>query len=757
MSIPNDRLYALLPAIYRIRDAERGEPLRALLSIIAEQVEVVEKDIDQLYDNWFIETCQDWIVPYLADLIGYQPVHEAGEPGDIATPQARLRNAILISRREVANTLRNRRRKGTLALLELLANDVAGWPARAMEFYTVLGRTQHLKHVRWQRGRTVDLRQGEVLDRLDTPFDALAHTIDVRRIHSPYRQGRYNIPNVGLFVWRLKSYSVTHTPAYCVEEIGPHCFTFSVLGNDSPLYNKPEAEIEPTHIAEALNLPTPIARRAFEETINGADDVAHHQAAAAYYGEGKSLVIYAPDWPKKGMSLDQAIPRESIIPANLDQWHYRAPRNHIVVDPERGRIVFPAGQLPKKGVWVSYRYALSGDIGGGEYERPLAQPVDCVVIQVSGQEQLKMALAPWTDEELSKDPPVEQPAHAVIEITDSGVYAQPLKLTLGENHSLQIRAANRTRPVIRLLDWQTDRSDALTVQGAAGSHFTLDGLLITGRGMQVEGELSCLTIRHSTLVPGWGLECDCAAKRPTEPSLELFVTQTRVEIEHSILGSIQVSHDEVAQDPVVIHISDSIVDATCSDGDTSCDTPECEALSAPLCGIAHAQLTIHRSTVFGRIDTHAIALAENTLFNGVVNVARRQYGCMRFCYVPPASRTPRRYHCQPDLVEQAAEQTQRLQAEGQAVSADKLAAEIAVAQQRERERVRPRFNSERYGTPQYCQLAHACADEIKRGAEDESEMGVFHDLFQPQRAANLRARLDEYTPAGMSAGITYAN
>ena len=63
----------------------------------------------------------------------------------------------------------------------------------------------------------------------------------------------------------------------------------------------------------------------------------------------------------------------------------------------------------------------------------------------------------------------------------------------------------------------------------------------------------------------------------------------------------------------------------------------------------------------------------------------------------------------------------------------------------------------RYGTPTYCQLADSCADEIKRGTDDESEMGVFHDLFQPQRAANLRARLDEYTPAGMDAGIIYAN
>jgi hypothetical protein len=65
-----DRLYKLLPAIYRQRDVEQGMPLRALLQVIAEQVNLVEADIAQLYENWFIETCQDWVVPYIGDLVG---------------------------------------------------------------------------------------------------------------------------------------------------------------------------------------------------------------------------------------------------------------------------------------------------------------------------------------------------------------------------------------------------------------------------------------------------------------------------------------------------------------------------------------------------------------------------------------------------------------------------------------------------------------------------------------------------------------
>ncbi|HSL79711.1 MAG TPA: hypothetical protein VK877_08625, partial [Pseudolabrys sp.] len=139
-----DHLYNLLPTIYRLRDADRGYPLKALLRVVEEQVNVVEQDISRLYENWFIETCDDWVVPYIGDLIGWEQVHEAGEPGDPTTPRGRERNKILIPRRELANTIRYRRRKGTLALLELLANDVAGWPARAVEFFRLLAITQNI-------------------------------------------------------------------------------------------------------------------------------------------------------------------------------------------------------------------------------------------------------------------------------------------------------------------------------------------------------------------------------------------------------------------------------------------------------------------------------------------------------------------------------------------------------------------------------------------------------------------------------------
>src|SRR5205809_5358744 len=121
-----ERLYQHLPTVYRLRDADQGEALKALVAVIGEQVRILEDDIRQLYDNWFIETCQDWVVPYLADLIGYQPLHEPSEAGSVRTKEGQRLNRVLSPRRDVANTIADRRRKGTLALLEQLAADVAG-------------------------------------------------------------------------------------------------------------------------------------------------------------------------------------------------------------------------------------------------------------------------------------------------------------------------------------------------------------------------------------------------------------------------------------------------------------------------------------------------------------------------------------------------------------------------------------------------------------------------------------------------------
>jgi hypothetical protein len=101
---------------------------------LPEPVNVVDKDILQLYENWFIETCQDWVVPYFGDLVDYIPAWSTGEPVELKNARSLARERAVIPRREVANTVRFLGRKGTLAVLKDLVAAEANWPARAIDF-----------------------------------------------------------------------------------------------------------------------------------------------------------------------------------------------------------------------------------------------------------------------------------------------------------------------------------------------------------------------------------------------------------------------------------------------------------------------------------------------------------------------------------------------------------------------------------------------------------------------------------------------
>jgi hypothetical protein len=731
-----ERLYNLLPAIYRVRDAAQGEPLRALLSVIESELETLEADIEGLYENWFIETCDEWVIPYIGDLLGVRMLHAAESAGAYSL------------RAYVANTLRYRRRKGTATILEQLARDVTNWPTRAVEFFQLLATTQHINHIRLHNARTPDLRDTNQLELLDTPFETAARTGEVRRIAGG--RGKYNIPNVGLFMWRLQSYAVTRSTARAVIEPSDGRYTFNPLGLDAALFNRPQTETEITHLAEEINVPGILRCRALYDDLEAYRDAlvsGGETPRAQYFGTQPVLEIFVD-------GADHPLLPEELVICNLSGWD--APgwtplaseaftradgtpfQTQVAVDPELGRLAFLDRIALPVQVEVSYAYGFSGDVGGGPYNRQESVK-QALTREVTWQMGVSQVLSPVQGEivnSLSKaiDAWNAQPAGTVgvIAIMDSHTYREDL--TGGQ--AIIIPAGSQL--ILVAADWPAEEilgSLGLTErnpgrleptglrphlrgnisvrgtapgEGAEAGELILGGLLIEGALRVLIGNLGSLQVNHCTLAPGLG---DLAVNPSASPGSQN--DRLRVSMARSIADAISLPETVPG-----LHIEDSIV-----------DRPGDIAVSAP-----GAAVTIDNSTILGRAETGTLEASES-IFSEPVVVERRQIGCVRFSYVPGGSRTPRRYRCQPDL----------------ALKDVTDAAEKASI----RTRLTPLFTFDDYGNPAYAQLSLTCAEEIRTGAKDGSEMGVFNHLKQPQRAANLRAALDEYLPFGLEAGIIY--
>ncbi len=755
MRMTTDQLYKLLPAIYRIRDTEQGEPLKALVSVITEQAAVLEEDIAQLYENWFIETCSEWVVPYIGDMLGVRGLHSLG--GESGFSQ----------RARVANTLRYRRRKGTATVLEQLAFDTTGWRARAVEFFQLLETTQYANHIRLQNVRTPDIRQTNQLELLDTAFDTTAHTADVRSIRR--RSGWHNIPNVGLFLWRLQSYAVTRGSARPGPGAPGGCFTFNPLGIDVPLFNRPQTEEEITHLAEEINVPGTLRRRPlYDELEARRQSIVDNQTPVYTYFDDRAKSEFPPVLEIFTEESSTPISPDEILICDLSTWHTPPDKKSyeqgqddgssvaidqpitVAVDPLLGRLAFPASSTISN-VQVNYAYSFSGDVGGGPYDRQdsvdevltrdvtwqvgVSKDITAVAGVIYGT--LAEAIAEWN---------TQSPGTVgVIAIMDSRTYEEELTggngVQIPEGSQLMIVAADwpevenpasSSGEKIRMNgDLEPDGlrphlHGNISVTGTAPSssstpgQLVVDGLLIEGSFRVLSGNLGSLRLAHCTLVPAnGGLNAGSGNQQLT------------IDVVRSICGPVNLTASIVS-----LNVKESIIDGGSG-----------LALSA---GATAAD--IQKSTILGKSQVYTLD-AGNSLFTDNVKAVRLQTGCVRFCFVPPKSATPRRFRCQPDL-----EINERIDAsvrQAKTKNFSLTAAQKNAIRSNVISWLVPHFTSRQYGDPSYGQLGRNCPSQISGGSEDGSEMGAFSILQQPQREANLVSGLEEYLRFGLEAGIIY--
>jgi hypothetical protein len=747
-------LFNLIPAVYRLRDgqiaatmqlltpAEQSElttlqtsttpltadqqalldsllakstrgPLESLLMVIDEQLGYFAADLDQLYSDQFIETCAPWVIPYIGDLIGYKSIK--GIAPTVDNPRS-----------EVANTIGFRRRKGTVLVLEQLARDVTGWGAHAVEFFQVLGETQYVKCVRLGNHYAPNVRGWKPRAFRNSAFSTMARKVDV---HNPAAPGlpRYNIPNIGIFLWSLQALSITDgTPAQASNTSGPVplCYRFSSLGYDMPLFHTAVYQGEQiTAAATEANVPDFLTRQEL------CADLAKG-ASSSFYGNGASLAILL-----NGQLLNPYQIQVADLSGADGAWNNMPAAGTLyalAVDPKLGRIALsPSMSDVAQTLSVSYYYGFNAQMGGGEYERE-----DTFIVTNAD------AIFPYPDTDTTPRYTNLQEAftyvanqavtlgQTALEISTSQTYLLPsgaLTIDVPAGATVEIRAQDGTRPTL-ILDGQIQAS------GDKLSTLIFNGLLIAASPKMTPGSptsaallmlpanrpsgaanaLATLQLTHTTLVPGWTLD---SSGKPTEkdaPAIQANTTGGQITIQSSIVGPIHVP--ELVQ----VSLADSILDAT---------DKSLVAYAALDNKSGGGPLTLTGCTVVGNVHAQELVLVSDSIiwavaasgwYSGLL-ADRAQAGCVRFSFIPVNAITPRQFKC----VEQS------------------LAGPAPV------------FISYRYGQPGYLKMVASTDPAVREGADDGGEMGAFHSLLAPIREQDLSIRLEEYTPVGLNTGFIY--
>ncbi|NHZ80801.1 hypothetical protein F2P44_16190 [Massilia sp. CCM 8695] len=579
---PSVPLFERLPEIYRTRDVEQTppNPLRAYLAAAEGPFSALHQNIGQFYEDLFIDTCDDWVIPYIADLLG--ATHLKGDPRTL--------------RADVADTIALRRRKGTLGAIERLAVNLTGWACRGVELRVNLGWSQHLNHQRPDaggsppygdplrtrfdvpRGGSAPLRDPAALALLGTPFDNFACTADVKPAQGDARH--VNLPNLAIFVWRLAAYRLARVlplakgsvdlgpqPAGLARfalrfDLHPLDLPVRLFNTSRPGFLRPDTSggvVSPLTEPDAVPGPMLAARLTSGTKAGRPGDYVgvdfYDAAATPPHGfdlGDTGLQLWLPH-TLAPLLVPQA-------PATEWQWRFRGDTlcawesglrrplgsGEIVIDPAIGRVligldsaaqaaelIVPDGSGLRSRMFASFTYGAAGPVGA----HPLTRRFEAhtsgtdlrLVGDIPGGVTLQAALAGLA----TASKPV------VIEIHDSLVHRIDLSLLPGTTidgtlslrlaEGLTIRAAGEHRPLVLLAQPLSLRP----LTAAAAAPFTpqvrLEGLYLApdpsapfpaGHALIDRVAVARLEIIGCTLAPG-GHSLRDGTRAPMQPALRL--------------------------------------------------------------------------------------------------------------------------------------------------------------------------------------------------------------------------------------------
>ncbi|MEM9293223.1 MAG: kelch repeat-containing protein [Acidobacteriota bacterium] len=309
-----DALYRLIPAVYRSRDVPLGQPLRALMRLLGGELATVQGNIDALYDNWFVETCAPWVVPYLGEVLEIEELS-----------QQRL--VFDFQRRWVGNTVAWRRRRGVASVLQPLIFGATGWSARSEDAQGRLLVTANLRSPRPDGPGTADVRREVAMSRIGTPFATVPTSARISGFSPPQpprRPGEGHSGGLGsveIWVWRLGAFpleGMSPVPTTVEGQASPAGLYFmQPLGFDSPVFHAPPVAPPAQRVAKPRELTTPLS---VEELSLDLDRYRRRYQALTGLEAPANSVYYGPD---RGFSLrfdGQRVGPGEVEGEDLESW-----------------------------------------------------------------------------------------------------------------------------------------------------------------------------------------------------------------------------------------------------------------------------------------------------------------------------------------------------------------------------------------------------------------------------------------------------
>ncbi|MEM9446415.1 MAG: phage tail protein [Verrucomicrobiota bacterium] len=767
-------LYSRLPAIYQIKDEEQIPPgqLKAYLETVEDALGAIHENIESLYHDFFIETCDEWVIPYLADLVG--TTHLSGDPVTL--------------RADVADTIALRRRKGTKGAVELLTYNLTKWGVHCVELRENLLWNQHLNHQRPDsggeppygredhsmkdavRGGTVTLRSPSQLSLLATAFDPHAHLADVKVVD----KGRiaYNLPNLAIFLWRLKDYRVrlsrpvwrgSKTISSPSSNAAKYVVRFDVhpLGRSLQLFNTMRVNLEEgiLRVSQLDETPGPMSPARLQS--GGAVDVSSNYVTTNLYDPTN---IQMRDFELSPAGLQLHLPGTAFDDSiewrfrgeNLCAWETGLFRPldlfEVAIDPSRGRLAIGVESVKqrealKKHLLLTYTYGAVGPVGAHPMTRISAptewnsETFDHVVVNTLD------AHTPSLEEALGG---LEQRiSPLIITIQDSMVHELDLSNVDGIldedggpnlllNRSLIIRSADGHRPIISLKQSlrvrpakvQNNNAEVQNALDGVMNHLfmRLQGVMMTrdesvfsaDDPLIARAALNSFEVLDATLDPGGEEKLD-ETRSGLKPSFRLKIgygfSQNKEREAFSQVPQVIIQRSVVGsvfadRGSYSLDLADLIVDAGVGVGDENNQALAISSASEPDISWGPT-MQFAGVTFFGKVRVESIH-GQGGLFVSKLEVFNNQVGCIKFSYFKGVGdRLPHNYAC----------------IKG---TSHKL-----------------RFTSEIFENAAYGQLACTSSESILQEGPREDRMGAFGFQLESHKWKNLMIRYREFMPVGV--------